>query len=78
MGWQPTGASATKKNKTRRFWIGMWGWSGVTAALWVAVAIWRMATVNPEDFALLLGSGLFYAITVARILIQPRTDEPAS
>jgi cellulose synthase (UDP-forming) len=78
MGWQPTGASATKKNKTRRFWIGMWGWSGVTAALWVAVAIWRMATVNPEDFALLLASGLFYAITVARILIQPRTDEPAS
>jgi cellulose synthase (UDP-forming) len=78
MGWQPTGARATKKNKTRRFWIGMWGWSAVTAALWVAVAIWRMATVNPENFALLLASGLFYAITVARVLIQPRTDEQAS
>jgi cellulose synthase (UDP-forming) len=78
MGWQPTGASGAKKNKTRRFWIGMWGWSGGTALLWIGVAVWRMATRTPSDFALLLASGLFYAIVVVRILIQPRTEESAA
>jgi len=77
MGWQPTGASNTRKSKTRRFWIGVWGWSATTAAAWVGVAVWRMAEGDPANFAVLLGSGMFYAITIARILIQPRAHEQA-
>ena len=72
MGWQPTGSGDAKKNKTRRFWIGMWCWSAPTGALWVLIAIWRMATMRPDDFALMLGSGLFYAVAVGRALVQPR------
>lgn len=77
MGWQPTGAKATRKNKTRRLWIGLAGWSAVTAAVWVGVAMWRMTTLVSANFVLLLASGIFYAITVARVLIRPGVLEPA-
>ncbi len=78
MGWQPTGSGEAKNNKTRRFWRGMWGWSASTAVLWVLAAIWRMATMAPDDFALMLASGLFYAVAVARVLIQPQSVLPQS
>ncbi|MFJ3934598.1 MULTISPECIES: glycosyltransferase family 2 protein [unclassified Streptomyces] len=75
MGWTPTGAGGAKKSKTRRLWIGLWAWSGVTAAAWVGVAVWRMSTsLSPADYALMLASGLFYAVAVARALIQPRAQ----
>ena len=77
MGWQPTGSSGAKKNKTRRFWIGLWVWGGGTALVWVGVAAWRMFTLNPPDFALIMSSGLFYALVVGRALVQPRAGEAA-
>lgn len=72
MGWQPTGSSGAKKNKTRRFWGGMWLWSAPTAVLWPALSVWRMSGAHPENFALMLASGLFYAVAVARVLIEPK------
>jgi len=72
MGWQSTGSSGAKKNKTRRFWIGLSVWGGGTALVWVGFAVWRMFTLDPPDFALILSSGLFYAIVVGRALVQPR------
>lgn len=72
MGWQPTGSSGAKKNKTRRFWIGMWVWSGGTALIWVVGAVYRTFTMDAPDFALILSSGLFYALVVGRVLVQPR------
>ncbi|MFD3944261.1 glycosyltransferase family 2 protein [Streptomyces sp. NPDC058579] len=72
MGWQATGSSRAKRNGTRRFWIGLWVWGGGTALLWVVAAVWRMLTMDPYDFALLLSSGLFYALIVGRALVQPR------
>ncbi|MFE8948768.1 glycosyltransferase family 2 protein [Streptomyces sp. NPDC007856] len=72
MGWQPTGSSGAKKNKTRRFWGGMWLWSAPTAVLWPALAVWRMSGAHPENFALMLASGLFYAVAVVRVLLQPK------
>jgi cellulose synthase (UDP-forming) len=30
--------------------------------------------MNPPDFALVLASGLFYALIVGRILVQPRKE----
>jgi cellulose synthase (UDP-forming) len=77
MGWQPTGSSGAKKNKTRRFWLGLSLWGGGTALVWVGVAVWRMLTMYPPDFALILSSGLFYALVVGRALIQPRAGETA-
>jgi cellulose synthase (UDP-forming) len=75
MGWQPTGSSAAKKNRTRRFWIGVGGWGATTAIVWVGAAIWRTLTMSPENFALVLSTGLFYAVVVGRILVQPRAQE---
>ena len=75
MGWQPTGSSGAKKNQTRRFWIGLIVWSGGTAVAWVAIAVWRMFALYPPDFALVLSSGLFYALVVGRCLVQPRAQE---
>ncbi|MFK0229945.1 glycosyltransferase family 2 protein [Streptomyces sp. NPDC090303] len=72
--WRPTGANTAKGGRTRRFWWGMWGWSGGTAALWVGAALWRAATLDAADFALVLGSGLFYAVVVGRVLVEPRTE----
>jgi cellulose synthase (UDP-forming) len=31
-----------------------------------------MLTEYPPDFALMLSAGLFYAVVVARVLVQPR------
>ncbi|OON74208.1 glycosyltransferase family 2 protein [Streptomyces tsukubensis] len=73
MGWKPTGSDGAKKNGMRRYWIGMIGWTGGTAVAWVGVAAWRTLTQYPPDFALMLSAGLFYALVVARVLVQPRT-----
>jgi len=72
MGWQPTGSSATKQGRNRRFWIGMVGWTSVTAAVWIGISLWRMKNGDPIDYAIFLASGLFYAATAARVLAQPK------
>ncbi|GAA3374435.1 hypothetical protein GCM10020367_38280 [Streptomyces sannanensis] len=77
MGWQATGSSAAKRNRTRRFWTGMWAWSGGTALIWVGAGLWRMLTMHAPDFALVLSAGLFYACVVGRALVQPRTGSTA-
>ncbi|MEW2626312.1 glycosyltransferase family 2 protein [Streptomyces sp. NPDC048106] len=78
MGWQPTGAAGARKNNVRRLWIGVWAWTVPVTALWIGAAVWRMDTMVPEDFALPLGSGLFYAAAVIRLLVLPRPEEPAT
>jgi cellulose synthase (UDP-forming) len=77
MGWKPTGSDGVKKNGMRRYWVGMIGWTGGTAALWVGIALWRMFTMYPPDFALMVSVGLFYAMVVGRVFLQPRSQEPA-
>ncbi|MFJ2753649.1 glycosyltransferase family 2 protein [Streptomyces sp. NPDC087297] len=72
VGWQATGSEAAKHSRTRRHRVGVWCWGGATALLWVAASAWRMLTRDPADFSLLLASGLFYAVIVARVLLQPR------
>jgi cellulose synthase (UDP-forming) len=78
MAWRPTGSSAAKDGgRARRFWIGVTVWGGGTALVWVAAAFWRMATMYPPDYVLVLSSGLFYAVIVGRILVQPRKEVAA-
>jgi cellulose synthase (UDP-forming) len=72
MGWQPSGSSSKKQGRSRRFWIGMIGWTGGTAAIWLGLSFWRMMTMNPTDFLVLFVSALFYAVTAARVLVPPR------
>ncbi|MFB7781081.1 glycosyltransferase family 2 protein [Streptomyces bauhiniae] len=78
MGWQPTGAAGARKNNARRLWTGVWAWTVPITALWIGAAVWRMDTMVPEDFALPLGSGLFYAAAVIRLLVLPRPEEIAT
>ncbi|MEU0002459.1 cellulose synthase catalytic subunit [Streptomyces microflavus] len=73
--WRPTGANTAKGGKTRRFCWGMWVWGAGTAALWVGAALWRAVTLEAADFALILGSGLFYASVVGRVLVAPQPEE---
>ena len=61
----------------RRFWIGITVWGGGTALVWVGAAFWRMVTMYPPDYVLVLSSGLFYAVVVGRVLVQPRKEEGA-
>jgi cellulose synthase (UDP-forming) len=77
MGWQATGSQAAARDRTRRLRWGLYLWGGGSAAAWVGLAFWRLATMHPANFALLFGSGLFYAAVVARCLIQPRTTRKA-
>jgi cellulose synthase (UDP-forming) len=72
MGWQPTGTSAKKQGRNRRFWIGMLGWTMTSAIAWVVLALWRMLDGRPMDYAVLLAAGLFYAVTAGRVLYRPR------
>ncbi|MFI1840171.1 glycosyltransferase family 2 protein [Streptomyces olivaceoviridis] len=76
MGWQPTGSGQARRNNTARLWIGIWTWTVPVTALWIGAAVWRMDTMVPEDFALPLASGLFYAAAVLRVLVLPRPEAP--
>jgi cellulose synthase (UDP-forming) len=71
-GWQPSGSSAKKQGRNRRFWIGMVGWTSLTAAVWIGADLWRMKESSPIDFSVFLASGLFYAATAARVFVQPK------
>ncbi|MEU1198589.1 glycosyltransferase family 2 protein [Streptomyces sp. NPDC005813] len=72
MGWQATGSAAAKRSGTGRRRAGVRLWGGGTALLWVGAAAWRTLTLDPADFALLLSSGLFYALIVGRVLLPLR------
>lgn len=72
LGWQATGSSAAKRSGTKGRLAGVGLWGGGTALLWVGAAAWRALTLDPADFFLLLSSGLFYALIVARVLLPPR------
>jgi cellulose synthase (UDP-forming) len=74
MGWQPSGSSSKRQGRNKRFWIGMIGWTAVTAVVWVGLCLWRMYTMDPFNFIVLLAAGLFYAATAARVLTRPETS----
>jgi cellulose synthase (UDP-forming) len=76
--WRPTGSrTATNNDKARRFRVGITLWGGSTALVWVGAALWRMTTIDAPACALVLSTGLFYAATVGRVLVQPHKDELA-
>ncbi len=60
-GWQTTGASTHRP--TRRIWLAVLIWGGSTTTAWVGLAIYRMETMRPIDFAFLLIIGVVYGWT---------------
>jgi cellulose synthase (UDP-forming) len=72
--WQPTGAASSggRRKSLDRFRACATTWGGGTALIWVGAALWRMSTLSPVDYGLVLAGGLFYALTVARMLIPPQ------
>lgn len=75
-GWQPTGATQSGRQRPNRLTVGVALWGGGTAAVWVGAALARMLTRVPADYGLILAGGLFYALTVGRVLLlpKPRSD----
>jgi cellulose synthase (UDP-forming) len=64
MGWHP---SRTPGSSLRRFWIGVTGWSGGMALLWLGLAVWRTVTLGALQFAVLLFFGLLNLAVVTRV-----------
>ncbi len=65
MSWHP---SRTPGSALRRFRIGVTGWSGGTALLWVVLAIWRTVTLGSAQFGVLLFFGMLNLAVVSRVI----------
>ncbi len=65
MSWHPT---RTPGSSLRRFRLGITYWSGSVAVIWLALAIWRMATLGAAQFAVLLFFGLLNLAVVSRVI----------
>jgi cellulose synthase (UDP-forming) len=71
LGWKPTGSDRRKQDGRRRFWAAFLSWSVGSSLLWSGLALWRMMTMDPVNFAVLLALGLFELVVACRVLIQP-------
>jgi cellulose synthase (UDP-forming) len=70
-GWEPSGASASKQDGSRRLWIALIGWNAAASVTWVSLAFWRLLTMDPANVMMILTLGLFDLVIVSRVLIQP-------
>lgn len=70
MGWQPTGAG--KKSKTRRIWLSLAIWNGTTSALWLTLAVYRMAQYRSANFVVILATGVLSCLVTAMALRSRR------
>jgi len=76
LGWKPTGSDKKKQDGTQRFWVCFLTWTTGTSVLWVGLALWRMMTLDPGNFAVLFGLGVFELMIAVRVAIAPA--EPRS
>jgi cellulose synthase/poly-beta-1,6-N-acetylglucosamine synthase-like glycosyltransferase len=65
MSWQPT---RTPGSSLRRFRVGVLWWSGSTAVLWMALALWRTVTLGSAQFMVLMFFGLLNLAVVSRVI----------
>jgi cellulose synthase/poly-beta-1,6-N-acetylglucosamine synthase-like glycosyltransferase len=65
MSWHPT---RTPGSALRRFRLWVTGWSGGTAVLWAALAIWRTVALDSAQFAVLVFFGLLNLAVVSRVI----------
>jgi len=74
LGWNPSGGNKKKQDGSRRFWTWFLVWSLGSSLVWTGLAFWRMLTLNPYNFIVLFGLGLFELMVVGRVLLQPTVD----
>lgn len=77
LGWKPSGGDKKKQDGRRRFWACFIVWTVGSSLVWTGLAFWRMITMNPYNFIVLFGLGLFELVIAARVLLQPVTDDHA-
>jgi cellulose synthase (UDP-forming) len=70
LAWRPSGAKTKRRSDNRRLWAGLWGWSLGMSALGVALAGWRMFSMNTAAFTPIFVSAVFYLAIVVKILIS--------
>jgi cellulose synthase (UDP-forming) len=71
-GWHATGASTQRP--TRRIWVAILIWGVITTAAWVGLAIFRMVTMKPINFVILLIVGFAYGWTRTAMPFLARTQ----
>jgi cellulose synthase (UDP-forming) len=76
LGWKPSGGGS-KQEGARRFWTCFIVWTAGSSLAWTGLAFYRMITMDPINFAVVFGLGLFELLITARILLQPVTDAHA-
>ncbi len=77
LGWKPSGGHRKRQDGSRRFWACFLIWTVGSSLAWTGLAFWRMVTMNPYNFIVLFGLGLFELLVAGRVLVQPAGDEPA-
>jgi cellulose synthase (UDP-forming) len=77
LGWKPSGGDKKKQEGNRRFWTCFWVWTVGSSLLWTGLAFYRMITMNPYNFIVLFGLGLFELLVAGRVLLQPNQDAQA-
>ena len=77
LGWKPSGGDKKKQDGRRRFWACFIIWTVGSSVMWIGLAFWRMITMNPYNFIVLFGLGLFELLVAARVLLQPATEDHA-
>ncbi len=77
LGWKPSGGDKKKQEGNRRFWTCFWVWTVGSSVLWTGLAFYRMITMNPYNFIVLFGLGLFELLVAGRVLLQPNQDAQA-
>ena len=75
LGWKPSGGDKKKQDGRRRFWACFIVWTVGSSVAWTGLAFWRMITMNPYNFIVLFGLGLFELLVAIRVLLQPTTDD---
>ena len=70
MGWQASGAGVSN---VRRFWWGVRLWNGTAVAAWLTLAAWRMTTMPPSRFTIVVLCGLSNAAIVLRVIFPGRS-----
>lgn len=71
LGWRPTGSDRRRQDGRRRFWACFVIWTVGSSVAWAALALWRMTTMDPANFAVLFALGVFELVVAARVLITP-------
>ena len=73
LGWKPSGGDKKKQDGRRRFWASFIVWTVGSSLVWTGLRS-GVITMEPYNFIVLFGLGLFELVIAARVLLQHTTD----